>query len=132
MQRDYYQVLGVDQNASAPAIRAAFVRLSKRYHPDMPGSESGLQSRLHDVQQAYHCLSDADARAAHDRVLDENRRRHFAEQRAVRHRLQRYDSRHPHFQPSPLPRGYHSIRWRRLLVVLGLVGLIALAVAVFG
>ena len=128
MQRDYYQILGVTQNASPHAIRAAFVRLSKRYHPDMPGSESGLQSRLHDVQQAYHCLSDTNARALHDRMLDESRRLHMARQRAVQRRLWRYDRRHPH----PTPRVYRRGRWRVGLIVAALLGLIVLAAVQFG
>lgn len=124
MQRDYYQVLGVTQDASSHAIRAAFVRLSKRYHPDMPGSESGLESRLQDVQEAYHCLADAGSRAAHDRSLDESRRRHIAQQRAVQHRLRRYDRRHPH----PLPRVYHRNRGRTVLVVAAIAALVVLLV----
>ena len=120
-QRDYYQVLGVTQDASVAEIRAAFVRLSKRHHPDLAGGDSVLPWRLQDVQRAYHCLSDTATRAVHDRALDEDRREHFARQRAIQRRLYSYDRRHPRPQPRP----DHRRRWWIVLIV-GVLAAIAL------
>ena len=113
MQRNFYQVLGVNPDAASTEIRAAFVRLSKRHHPDLAGDHDDLPWRVQEVQQAYRCLSDPDARAAHDRALRESERLHFARQRAVRRRLNRYDRRHPHAQPRP----YRRNRWRILAMI---------------
>lgn len=93
-QRDFYQVLGVARNASLPDIRAAFVRLAKHHHPDHARSTAELPGRLHEIQQAYHCLSEPGARARHDVALVESQRLHDARQRRVRDRLDRYDGRH--------------------------------------
>lgn len=101
IRRDYYQVLGITQDASPGDIRAAFVRLSKRHHPDLAGGHGPPPWRLQDVQQAYRCLSDTAKRAEHDQALDVDKRDHFARQRAVQRRLHRYDRRHPRPQPRP-------------------------------
>lgn len=118
-QRDFYQVLGVLRTASSADIRTAFVRLAKHHHPDHAGDAGDLPGRLQEVQQAYRCLSDERARAAHDRALDDSERLHFARQRRVQRRLHRFDGRHPHAQPRPQPdpqSRLRRIRWRSLLV----------------
>lgn len=109
-QRDFYQVLGVARNASQAEIRAAYARLAKWHHPDVVGE---LPRRLHDVQQAYHCLSHVDRRAEHDRTITEIERFHANRQRRIEHRLRGYDRRHPRVRP----RQYSRWRWRLLMVV---------------
>ena len=40
MKRDYYEVLGIDKNADASAIKKAYRKLAKKYHPDLhPGDK---------------------------------------------------------------------------------------------
>lgn len=122
MQRNHYQVLGLRADASGPEIRAAFVRLTRLHHPD--SARRDLPQRLHEVQAAYRCLSVPETRAAHDAVLAELERAHFARARAVQRRLVRYDRRHPHAQPRP----YRSHgRWRTIVIVaLGVGALVSL------
>lgn len=119
-QRNYYQILGVRPDASQVDIRAAFVRLTRLHHPDIVGDDGDLPWRLQDVQQAYRCLSVAESRDAHDAVLAEAERLHFARQRAVQSRLKRYDRRHPH--ASPLR--YRRRRWPMVVLVLAGIGAI--------
>src|SRR5207253_2233393 len=83
-ERNYYQVLGISRDASATEIRAAFVRLSKRHHPDLAGH---MPARLAEVRQAYRCLADAQTRAAHDRAIAEVERAHLARQARIQRRL---------------------------------------------
>ena len=113
MHRDLYQVLGVPRNATRDEIRTAYIRLARRHHPDGARVTTTLPWRLQEVQQAYRCLSDAQARSRHDRQLDEHAAAHFARQRAVQRRLRRYDHRHPH----AVPGAYRRFGWRSLLVV---------------
>ncbi|KQS46305.1 MULTISPECIES: J domain-containing protein [unclassified Sphingomonas] len=113
-QRDFYQVLGVARDASALDIRAAFVRLAKHHHPDH-GQSAHLPGRLHEVQQAYRCLSEPSTKARHDVALAESERLHIAHQRRIRSRLARYDGRHIRRDsgPDPTPRlgAHRRIRW---------------------
>ena len=102
MQRDLYQVLGIGRSASQAEIRAAYVRLAKRHHPDTDGS---LPGRLLEVQQAYRCLSNGAERARHDAALGEEARQHFLRQRALHRRLHRHDQR----------RGKHAAPTRRAI-----------------
>lgn len=112
-QRDFYRTLGIERDASPTDIRAAFVRLAKYYHPDHVDGTGNLPQRLHDVQQAYRCLSDPDARVRHDRAIAEAERAHFARQHGIQRRLRRYDQRDPRSEPHPPHWGH----WRALLLV---------------
>jgi len=120
-RRDFYQVLGVPRDASSAAIRASFVRLAKHHHPDHAHGAGDLPGRLHEVQRAYRCLSDTEARMRHDHALQEDERLHFARQRRVQGRLSRYDGRHPH----PQPRAKADTTLRRRLAVRGRLLVIA-------
>lgn len=65
-ERDYYEVLGVDRGASADAIRKAYRRLAREYHPDVNKS-TDASTRFAEVQAAYDVLSDAEKRKAYDK-----------------------------------------------------------------
>ena len=128
-QRDYYQVLGVARDSSPADIRAAFTRLARLHHPDSPGNHHAPPWRLQEVQIAYRCLSDRDARDAHDRALDETERNHVVRQRRVQRRLYRYDHRHPH--PTPRPR--RPLGWKTVvLIAIGAALVIPVAQALVG
>ncbi len=64
--RDYYQILGVDRNASSDEIRRAFRRLAKQYHPDV-NQDPGAEERFKEINEAYAVLSDEEKRARYDR-----------------------------------------------------------------
>ncbi len=116
MHDNCYQVLGVARTASPAELRAAFVRQVKRYHPDARGQggmrQAALPSRLQDIQAAYRLLSDPEARAEHDRILEAAEQDHFYRQRAIQRRLHRYDRRHP----CRVSRPYRRVRWRSLSI----------------
>ena len=69
--RTYYQVLGVGRNANRTEIRAAFVTLSKRYHPDSnPRLKSESDTRAFvAVSEAYRVLSSPKKRDEYDHQL---------------------------------------------------------------
>ena len=74
-QRDYYQVLGVPRDADAKAIKDAFRRLARRYHPDT-STEPDAEDRFKEIAEAYGILSDSARRRDYDASGPATRRRH--------------------------------------------------------
>lgn len=67
MSRDYYEVLGVNRNASDDEIKKAFRRKAKQYHPDANPDNPGAEARFKELNEAYEVLSDEDKRSAYNR-----------------------------------------------------------------
>ncbi len=65
-KRDYYEVLGVDKNASADDIKRAFRRKAKECHPDLHPNDKEAEERFKELNEANEVLSDADKRARYD------------------------------------------------------------------
>lgn len=64
-KRDYYEVLGVDKNASQSEIKSAFRKLAKKYHPDV-SKEPDAEEKFKEAQEAYAVLSDDAKRKQYD------------------------------------------------------------------
>ena len=65
-KRDYYEVLGVQKNASADEIKSAFRRLARQYHPDV-SKEKNAEDKFKEINEAYGVLSDQQKRGQYDR-----------------------------------------------------------------
>ena len=66
-KRDYYEVLGVDKNASDEEIKKAFRKLAKKYHPDAnPDNKKEAEAKFKEVNEAYETLSDPQKRKMYD------------------------------------------------------------------
>jgi molecular chaperone DnaJ len=66
MARDYYDVLGVERNASKDDIKRTFRKLARQYHPDV-SDEPDAEARFKEINEAYEVLSDETKRARYDR-----------------------------------------------------------------
>jgi len=61
--KDYYQILGVPENASQEDIKRAFRKLAFKYHPDTnPGNEKQAEEKFKEINEAYGVLGDEDKR----------------------------------------------------------------------
>ncbi|MFO1429494.1 MAG: DnaJ C-terminal domain-containing protein [Candidatus Competibacteraceae bacterium] len=65
--KDYYQILGVPRTASDEAIKKAYRRLARKYHPDV-SKERNAEERFKELSEAYEVLRDPDKRSAYDQL----------------------------------------------------------------
>jgi len=65
-KRDYYEVLGVDKTADDAAIKSAYRKLAKKYHPDANPGDAEAEAKFKEASEAYAVLSDADKRRQYD------------------------------------------------------------------
>ena len=65
--KDYYEILGVDKNASEEEIKKAFRKLAKKYHPDAnPDNKKEAEAKFKEVNEAYETLSNPQKRKMYD------------------------------------------------------------------
>jgi DnaJ-class molecular chaperone len=63
--KDYYKILGVDRTADAKAIKSAYRRLARKYHPDVAKTKDATE-RFKEVSEAYEVLADPEKRRRYD------------------------------------------------------------------
>ena len=66
--KDYYQILGVPETASADDIKKSYRKLAKQYHPDANQNDPKAAEKFKEIGEAYGVLSDADKRQQYDQV----------------------------------------------------------------
>jgi molecular chaperone DnaJ len=66
-KKDYYELLGVDKNASADDLKKAYRKLAIKYHPDKNPGDKEAEEKFKEIAEAYSVLSDADKKARYDR-----------------------------------------------------------------
>jgi curved DNA-binding protein len=64
--RDYFKVLGVERGADADAIKRAFRKLARQYHPDVNPGDKAAEAKFKEVSEAYEVLSDPDKRRRYE------------------------------------------------------------------
>jgi DnaJ-class molecular chaperone len=66
--KDYYEILGIDADASVEKIKESYRRLAFEYHPDRNNGDAGAVEKMKELNEAYAVLSDSEKRATYDRV----------------------------------------------------------------
>ncbi len=66
--KNYYQVLGVAENAAAEDIKKAYRKLAVKYHPDKNQGSKEAESKFKEISEAYYVLSDDKKRAQYDQM----------------------------------------------------------------
>jgi curved DNA-binding protein CbpA len=67
---NYYEILGVSQNANSADIKAAYYRLVRQYHPDLNQADLTARDKFCQVTEAYQVLHDPERRLVYDRVIN--------------------------------------------------------------
>ena len=60
-KKDFYEILGVDKNASEAEIKSAYRKLAKKYHPDL-NKEEGAAEKFKEISEAYEVLGNEEKR----------------------------------------------------------------------
>jgi DnaJ-class molecular chaperone len=67
--KDYYKILGFDDNRATPEeIKIAYREQAKKYHPDVNGRTRNTEERFKDINEAYRTLSNQTSRKKYDRA----------------------------------------------------------------
>ena len=90
-----YEVLGVDLDATAAEVRAAYLRLAKKYHPDKNPGDKASEWIFREIQRAYETL-----RIANDVRSGEQERPSTAQENNVRRQAERARQRHQQAEES--------------------------------
>ncbi len=67
MAMDYYKVLGVERTATVDAMKAAYRKLARKYHPDLNPNDSEAKRKFQEINEANEVLSDPDSRKKYDK-----------------------------------------------------------------
>ena len=65
--RDYYEIMGVDRNATQDEIKRAYRKLARKYHPDI-SKDADAEEKFKEMGEAYEVLKDPEKRAAYDQL----------------------------------------------------------------
>lgn len=69
-KKDYYSTLGVGFEASEAQLRAAYLKLALKWHPDKHEGDAAANEKFKEISEAYHVLSDAKLRAHYDEATE--------------------------------------------------------------
>src|SRR5690606_15806347 len=68
LEKDFYEVLGVDKDISDAELKKVYRKLAREYHPDSKPGDVRAEARFKEISEAYSVLSDKEQRAEYDQI----------------------------------------------------------------
>ena len=66
--KNYYNILGVDKNASDKEIKRAYRQLARKFHPDKNPDNKAAEEKFKEINEAYEVLGNQENRAKYDQL----------------------------------------------------------------
>lgn len=87
MEKNYYDILEVNKNASPEVIEKAYKTLVKKYHPDLQtdSSKEKAENKMKELNEAYEILSNTEKRQAYNSKLEESEKKSSSESKEPSH-----------------------------------------------
>lgn len=86
MAKDFYEVLGVAKDAPQDAIKKAYRKLARKWHPDLNPGNKDAETRFKDISRAYECLGNEGKRKLYDEFGEEGLQQGFDADKARRYK----------------------------------------------
>ncbi len=99
--RDYYEILGVDKDATNEDIKKNYRRLARQYHPDLNPGNKAAEDKFKDIGEAYEVLSDTAKRAQYDQFSRYWKQKGFSKQTPKAKAWERTAERNPNQNVDP-------------------------------
>ena len=96
--KDYYNLLGIDRNATEADIKQAFRKLARKHHPDVNPGDKAAEEKFKQINEAFEVLSDPEKRKKYDRYGDQwQYAEQFARAQQQKSQQQRYSPEYEEF-----------------------------------
>lgn len=82
MSQNFYEILGVPKNASPEAIKKAYRKLARKWHPDINPGDKEAENKFKEISQAYECLGNKEKRKLYDEFGEDGLRAGFEADKA--------------------------------------------------
>lgn len=102
MELNYYEILGINQNASEEELKSAFKSLAKKYHPDKHAGNPVYEEHFKKINSAYQVLSDPKKRERYNLKLFYQSQKRFNTTSPSTARPQAPQKQRPAYNPKPV------------------------------
>ncbi len=83
MAEDFYKILGVSKDADQKAIKKAYRKLARKWHPDINPGNDEAEQKFKDISRAYDCLGNDEKRKLYDEFGEEGLQSGFDAEKAA-------------------------------------------------
>jgi len=86
MAEDFYKILGIGKDADQDAVKKAYRKLARKWHPDLNPGNKEAEQKFKDVSRAYDCLGDKEKRKLYDEFGEDGLQSGFDSEKARKYK----------------------------------------------